>query len=135
MCNSISMSVEEVEVVLDEGVLYVVCLKVLDNEIIFFEDIVWGEVVFDSFELDDKVLFKVDGMFIYYMVNVVDDCLMEIIYVVRGEEWLLSIVYYVLFYWSLGWEQEMFVFVYLLFILKFVLESYFDKLMILVMAS
>lgn len=104
MCNSISMSVEEVEVVLDEGVLYVVCLKVLDNEIIFFEDIVWGEVVFDSFELDDKVLFKVDGMFIYYMVNVVDDCLMEIIYVVRGEEWLLSIVYYVLFYWSLGWE-------------------------------
>lgn len=73
MCNSISMSVEEVEVVLEKGVLYVVCFKVFDNEMIFFEDIVWGEVVFDSLELDDKVLFKVDGMFIYYMVNVVDD--------------------------------------------------------------
>lgn len=66
-------------------------------------------------------------MFIYYLVNIVDDYYMEIIYVICGEEWLFSIVYYVLFYWVFGWEDMMLIFVYLLLIFKFIGKGKFSK--------
>jgi glutamyl/glutaminyl-tRNA synthetase len=135
MRNSISMSAEEVEAALEKGVPRVVRLKVPDNETILFEDIVRGEVAFDSSELDDKVLLKADGMPTYHMANVVDDRLMEITHVVRGEEWLSSTAHHVLLYRSLGWEQDMPAFAHLPLILKPAPESYLDKSTIPAMAS
>ncbi|WP_350180523.1 glutamate--tRNA ligase [Phaeodactylibacter sp.] len=127
MRNSISMSEEEVEAALENGVPHVVRLKVPDGETVLFEDLVRGEVAFDSSELDDKVLLKGDGMPTYHMANVVDDRLMEITHVVRGEEWLSSTAHHVLLYRSLGWEQEMPAFAHLPLILKPAPESYLDK--------
>lgn len=127
MRNSISMGEEEVNAALDKGVPHVVRLKVPSNETVLFEDIVRGEVAFDSSELDDKVLLKADGMPTYHMANVVDDRLMEITHVVRGEEWLSSTAHHVLLYRSLGWEQDMPAFAHLPLILKPAPESYLDK--------
>lgn len=127
MRNSISMSEAEVEAALQKGVPHVVRLNVPANETVLFEDVVRGEVAFDSSELDDKVLLKADGMPTYHMANVVDDRLMEITHVVRGEEWLSSTAHHVLLYRSLGWEQEMPAFAHLPLILKPAPESYLNK--------
>ncbi|MBV6652717.1 MAG: glutamate--tRNA ligase [Mameliella sp.] len=127
MRNSISMNEEEVTAGLESGMPHVVRLKVPGNETILFEDIVRGEVAFDSSELDDKVLLKADGMPTYHMANVVDDRLMEITHVVRGEEWLSSTAHHVLLYRSLGWEQHMPAFAHLPLILKPAPESYLNK--------
>ena len=127
MRNSISMNEEEVTAALESGMPHVVRLKVPGNETILFEDIVRGEVAFDSSELDDKVLLKADGMPTYHMANVVDDRLMEITHVVRGEEWLSSTAHHVLLYRSLGWEQHMPSFAHLPLILKPAPESYLNK--------
>lgn len=127
MRNSISMNEEEVTAALESGMPHVVRLKVPGNETILFEDIVRGEVAFDSSELDDKVLLKADGMPTYHMANVVDDRLMEITHVVRGEEWLSSTAHHVLLYRSLGWEQHMPAFAHLPLILKPAPESYLNK--------
>lgn len=118
MKNSISLSAEEVEKRLEAGEPYVVRAKIPRNEEIRFKDIIRGWVVVQSSTLDDKVLYKSDGMPTYHMANIVDDHLMEISHVIRGEEWLPSAPLHVLLYQMLGWEDSMPEFAHLPLILR-----------------
>ncbi len=118
MKNSLTLSAEEVQKRLDAGEPYVVRIKIPRNEEIKFQDIIRGWVVVHSSNLDDKVLYKADGMPTYHMANVVDDYLMKITHVIRGEEWLPSGPLHVLLYRCLGWENEMPEFAHLPLILK-----------------
>jgi len=106
MRNSLSLSKGEVDDLLAAGTPYTVRLKIEPGEIIAFRDLVRGEVEFDSTELDDKVLLKADGFPTYHLANVVDDRMMEITDVIRGEEWLPSTAHHVLLYRALGWADE-----------------------------
>lgn len=107
MKNSTSLSKEEVQERIDRGDPYVVRIKIPRNEEIKFKDIIRGWVVVHSSNVDDKVLYKSDGMPTYHLANVVDDHLMKITHVIRGEEWLPSAPLHVLLYQSFGWENEM----------------------------
>ncbi len=107
MKNSLTLSQEEVNSHLAQGENVVVRLKLEPGEDISFTDIVRGEVTFNTSQLDDKVLLKADGMPTYHMANIVDDHLMKISHVVRGEEWLSSTAHHVLLYRALGWEYTM----------------------------
>ena len=78
-----------------------------ENEEVKFYDIIRGEVVVNTSTLDDKVLFKSDGMPTYHLANIVDDYLMKISHVIRGEEWLPSLPLHVLLYKAFGWEDSM----------------------------
>ena len=118
MKNSLTLSAEEVQQKIDAGEKYVVRIKMPRNEEVKFKDIIRGYVVVDSNNLDDKVLFKSDGMPTYHLANVVDDYLMKITHVIRGEEWLPSGPLHVLLYQFLGWENEMPEFAHLPLILK-----------------
>ena len=118
MNNSLTLSADEVQQKIDEGVPYVVRVKIQANEEVKFKDLIRGWVSVDSSNLDDKVLFKSDGMPTYHMANVVDDYLMKITHVIRGEEWLPSGPLHVLLYKFLGWESEMPEFAHLPLILK-----------------
>ena len=118
MKNSISLSEDEVKERMDAGEPYVIRIKVPRNEEIKFEDAIRGWVSFQSSQLDDKVIWKADGSPTYHMANVVDDHLMKITHVIRGEEWLPSTPIHVLLYKGLGWEDEMPVFAHLPLILK-----------------
>jgi glutamyl-tRNA synthetase len=93
-------------------------LIICKNEEIRFEDEIRGAVIFNSSQLDDKVIFKSDGMPTYHLANIVDDYLMEISYVIRGEEWLPSTPIHVLLYQYLGWADKMPQFAHLPLILK-----------------
>lgn len=104
MKNSLTLPEEEVERKLEEGEEYVIRLKVPRRETIRFEDEVRGFVSFESKGLDDQVLLKSDGMPTYHLANVVDDHLMEISHVIRGEEWLSSTPKHILMYEYFGWE-------------------------------
>lgn len=108
MRNSLTMSTEEVERTIEEEADYVIRLKVPRHETIRFEDEIRGMVSFDSSEVDDQVLLKSDGMPTYHLANIVDDHLMEISHVIRGEEWLSSTPKHVLMYDALGWEPPAF---------------------------
>ncbi len=127
MRNSLTMTEGELQEALDSGQPYVVRMKVPDNETVLFTDVVREEVAFDTAELDDKVLMKADGMPTYHMANIVDDHLMKITHVIRGEEWLSSTAHHVLLYRFLGWEDSMPAFAHLPLILKPSPESYLDK--------
>lgn len=105
--NSLSLSAEEVEQKLNSGFPYAIRFKMPVDEELVFEDIVRGSVMVNTNTLDDKVLFKADGMPTYHLANVVDDHLMKISHVIRGEEWLPSLPLHVLLYRSFGWEAEM----------------------------
>ena len=118
MKNSVTLSHDEVQARLAAGEPYVVRLKVPRNEEIRLNDIIRGWVSVRSTELDDKVLFKSDGMPTYHMANVVDDYTMKITHVIRGEEWLPSAPTHVLLYKYLGWEDVMPQFAHLPLILK-----------------
>ena len=118
MKNSLTLSAEETQHKINEGVPYVVRVKILADEEVKFKDLIRGWVSVDSSNLDDKVLFKSDGMPTYHMANVVDDYLMKITHVIRGEEWLPSGPLHVLLYKFLGWESEMPEFAHLPLILK-----------------
>ncbi|MCO6478690.1 MAG: glutamate--tRNA ligase [Phaeodactylibacter sp.] len=118
MKNSLTLAEEEVGRRIKEGEAHVVRLKVPTGETVSFRDQVRGQVSFDSYELDDKVLLKADGMPTYHMANVVDDYLMEITHVIRGEEWLSSTAHHVLLYQALGWEGQMPEFAHLPLILR-----------------
>ena len=118
MKNSISLSAEEVQKRLDAGEPYVVRVKIPRNEEIKFKDRIRGWVQVHSSNLDDKVLYKADGMPTYHMANVVDDYMMQITHVIRGEEWLPSGPLHVLLYRFLGWEDVMPEFAHLPLILK-----------------
>jgi glutamyl-tRNA synthetase len=118
MRNSLTISAEDVQKMLDEGVPYTIRLKVPTDEIVAFDDIIRSDVKFSSNELDDKVMLKADGMPTYHLANVVDDYLMKITHVIRGEEWLPSTAHHVLLYKFLGWEDAMPNFAHLPLILK-----------------
>lgn len=108
MKNSITLSSDEVKSLLDGGTPYVVRFKMPRNREVIINDIVRGKVVVNTNTLDDKVLFKSDGMPTYHLANVVDDHLMEISHVIRGEEWLPSAPLHMLLYEAFGWEAPEF---------------------------
>jgi len=118
MKNSLTLSQNEVEKKLEAGEPYVVRIKLNRNEEVKFEDIVRGWVSVNTNNMDDKVLFKSDGMPTYHLANIVDDHLMEISHVIRGEEWLPSAPLHVLLYRYLGWEDTMPQFAHLPLLLK-----------------
>lgn len=107
MKNSLTLSEDEVKRRIDAGEPYVVRIKIPRNEEVRLKDIIRGWVVVNSNELDDKVLFKSDGMPTYHLANIVDDYMMQITHVIRGEEWLPSAPLHVLLYRYLGWEEVM----------------------------
>lgn len=116
--NSLTMSQAEVSTLLDAGEHYVIRVKIPEHETITVHDLIRGLVTVDSALLDDKVLYKSDGMPTYHLANVVDDYLMKISHVIRGEEWLPSAPLHVLLYRYLGWEKEMPEFAHLPLLLK-----------------
>lgn len=113
MANSLSLSPEEVAARMAAGAPYVVRMKMPAGREVIFQDKVRGEVRFQTDQLDDKVLLKSDGMPTYHLANVVDDHLMEVTHVIRGEEWLSSTPLHVLLYEALGWGDTMPTFVHL----------------------
>lgn len=116
--NSLTLTADEVQSRLQSGEHYVVRILIPGGEEIVLYDQIRGEVVVHTDTLDDKVLFKSDGMPTYHLANVVDDHLMEITHVIRGEEWLPSAPLHVLLYKYLGWEEEMPHFAHLPLLLK-----------------
>ncbi len=107
MKNSLSLGKNEVEEKMKAGESYVVRIKIPENKEIKVEDVIRGEVLINSKEVDDKVLFKSDGLPTYHLANIVDDHLMKISHVIRGEEWLPSTPLHVLLYDFLGWKDSM----------------------------
>ncbi|MEG1580601.1 MAG: glutamate--tRNA ligase, partial [Bacteroidaceae bacterium] len=119
MCNSLTLSKEEVDQRIADGAQYVVRFKVIPHEEIHVQDLIRGDVKINSSVLDDKVLYKsADGLPTYHLANIVDDHLMEISHVIRGEEWLPSAPLHVLLYRAFGWEDTMPSFAHLPLLLK-----------------
>jgi glutamyl-tRNA synthetase len=118
MRNSLTLSESEVKALIDSGTPYVIRLKVPKKEEIRLNDLIRGWVMVYSTQIDDKVLMKSDGMPTYHLANVVDDYLMKISHVIRGEEWLPSAPLHVLLYRFLGWEKDMPQFAHLPLLLK-----------------
>ncbi|MDE6536510.1 MAG: glutamate--tRNA ligase [Muribaculaceae bacterium] len=119
MRNSLTMTPEEVQRLIDEGNQYVVRFKIEPNEDVVVDDLVRGMVTINSSILDDKVLYKsADDLPTYHLANIVDDHLMEVSHVIRGEEWLPSAPLHVLLYRAFGWEDTMPQFVHLPLLLK-----------------
>jgi glutamyl-tRNA synthetase len=118
MRNSLTLPPEEVKALLANKTPYVVRLKVPRKEEIRLNDLIRGWVMVHSSQVDDKVLMKSDGMPTYHLAHVVDDYLMKISHVIRGEEWLPSAPLHVLLYKYLGWENEMPQFAHLPLLLK-----------------
>lgn len=116
--NSLTMSKVEVQQKLDSGVPYVVRFKFDPDREIVMNDLIRGEVRVQASTLDDKVLFKSDGMPTYHLANITDDYLMKISHVIRGEEWLPSLPLHVELYRALGWKESMPQFAHLPLILK-----------------
>lgn len=108
MKNSLTLSTEEVLQRLGSGEPYVIRFKMPKHDDVRFKDAVRDWVVFNTSTLDDKVLMKSDGMPTYHLANIVDDHLMEITHVIRGEEWLPSAPLHILLYDSLGWDAPVF---------------------------
>ncbi len=118
MTNSLTISAEETQARIASGAAYVIRLKVPIKEDIRFKDIVRDWVSVHSSVVDDKVLLKSDGMPTYHLANVVDDHLMGITHVIRGEEWLPSAPLHILLYRAFGWEATMPQFAHLPLLLK-----------------
>ena len=106
--NSLVLSKEEVTNRIANGDKYVVRFKSPQDEILFMQDEIRGEIKIDTNVLDDKILFKSDGMPTYHLANIVDDHLMEISHVIRGEEWLPSMALHILLYKAFGWNAPKF---------------------------
>lgn len=119
MRNSLTMPKEEVDRLVADGVQYVVRFKVEPGEDVHVHDMIRGDVVIKSDILDDKVLYKsADELPTYHLANIVDDHLMEVTHVIRGEEWLPSAPLHVLLYRAFGWEDTMPRFAHLPLLLK-----------------
>jgi len=118
MKNSLTISQKELESNINEGKHYVIRIKIPENQEISVIDLIRGKVTVNSSLLDDKVLYKSDGMPTYHLANVVDDYLMKITHVIRGEEWLPPSPLHVLLYQYLGWEASMPEFAHLPLLLK-----------------
>ena len=108
LSNSISLSKDEVLKRLENNEKYVIRFKIPENETIVLHDIIRGEMKIDTNTLDDKVLFKSDGLPTYHFANIVDDYSMEISHVIRGEEWLPSLALHMLLYKAFGWKAPEF---------------------------
>ena len=106
--NSLTLSVEETKAKIEAGEDYVIRFKCPQDETLLLEDDIRGTIKIDTNILDDKVLFKSDGMPTYHLANIVDDHLMEITHVIRGEEWLPSMALHVLLYKAFGWDAPNF---------------------------
>ncbi len=118
MRNSLTLPEDEVKRLIEAGTPYVIRLKVPRKEEIRLNDLIRGWVLVHATQIDDKVLMKSDGMPTYHLANVVDDYLMKITHVIRGEEWLPSAPLHVLLYKYLGWENDMPQFAHLPLLLK-----------------
>lgn len=108
MKNSLSLSPEETKKHLDKGENITIRLNIPQDRTIHIKDEVRGDVSFESNELDDKIILKGDGMPTYHLANIVDDHLMEITHVIRGEEWLPSTAHHILMYEMFGWTAPSF---------------------------
>jgi glutamyl-tRNA synthetase len=108
LCNSLSSSGADWKERIENGEPYVIRYKMPLGEEIHFDDVIRGHIVVNTNTLDDKVLFKSDGMPTYHLANIVDDHLMEITHVIRGEEWLPSLPLHFLLYRSFGWQAPQF---------------------------
>lgn len=108
LVNSLSLSAEETQQKIDAGEDYVIRFKSPQDETLLLQDTIRGEIRIDTNILDDKVLFKADGMPTYHLANVVDDHLMDISHVIRGEEWLPSLALHQLLYNAFGWDAPEF---------------------------
>ena len=108
LVNSLVLSEEEVQKRIDAGDKYVIRFKIPESEILYMQDEIRGRITIKTNTLDDKVLFKSDGMPTYHLANIVDDHLMEISHVIRGEEWLPSMPLHVLLYQAFDWEVPKF---------------------------
>ncbi len=106
--NSLNLEPEETLKRIDGGEDYVIRFMAPENESLELEDLIRGNIEVDTSVIDDKVLFKSDGMPTYHLANIVDDHLMEITHVIRGEEWLPSLPLHVLLYRAFGWEAPQF---------------------------
>ncbi|MEZ7506363.1 glutamate--tRNA ligase [Flavobacterium sp. Arc2] len=106
--TSLVISVEETAKRIANGDAYVIRFKTPVGETLHLQDIIRGDVKFETSLLDDKVLFKSDGMPTYHLANIVDDHLMETSHVIRGEEWLPSMPLHVLLYRAFGWDAPEF---------------------------
>jgi glutamyl-tRNA synthetase len=106
--NSLSLTQDEINAKIEAGEPFVIRFKSPQDETLHLKDIVRGDMQIDTNVLDDKILFKSDGMPTYHLANIVDDHLMEITHVIRGEEWLPSLALHVLLYRSFGWDAPEF---------------------------
>jgi glutamyl-tRNA synthetase len=119
MRNSLTLSADEVKSLIENHTQYVVRIKIEPDIPITVNDLIRGEVVINSSVLDDKVIYKsADELPTYHLANVVDDHLMEISHVIRGEEWLPSAPLHVWLYKSFGWDDTMPQFAHLPLLLK-----------------
>ena len=108
LSNSLSLSAEETQAKIEAGDDYVIRFKSPQDETLHLKDIIRGDIKIDTNVLDDKVLFKSDGMPTYHLANIVDDHLMEISHVIRGEEWLPSLALHYQLYKAFGWDAPEF---------------------------
>ncbi|MFW5975009.1 MAG: glutamate--tRNA ligase [Bacteroidota bacterium] len=108
MTNSFTLPAEEVKQRIDNGDPHVIRFRMPENEVVQSKDIIRGEIKVNTNTLDDKVLFKSDGMPTYHFANIVDDHLMQISHVIRGEEWLPSLTLHTMLYNAFGWEVPQF---------------------------
>jgi glutamyl-tRNA synthetase len=104
--NSLSLSAEETKALLDAGTPHTIRIKMPEDEIVSFDDMIRGRVSFETKLIDDKVLLKADGMPTYHLAVVVDDKAMEISHIFRGEEWLPSAPVHLLLWEYLGWKDQ-----------------------------
>lgn len=117
--NSLTLSADEVNARIEKGEPWVIRFKMPENEEVATNDLIRGSVTFNTSTLDDKVLYKsVDELPTYHLANIVDDYLMKITHVIRGEEWLPSVPLHVMLYRAFGWEDVMPQFAHLPLILK-----------------
>ncbi|MFI5186726.1 MAG: glutamate--tRNA ligase [Chitinophagales bacterium] len=107
MRNSLTLPEDEVKKLLDAATRHVIRIKIPGNETVSLNDMIRGEIHFDTTIIDDKVLLKADGMPTYHLAVVVDDYLMKISHAFRGEEWLPSAPVHILLWKYLGWEKDM----------------------------
>ncbi|MDM1518727.1 glutamate--tRNA ligase [Myroides odoratimimus] len=108
LSTSLKLSKEEVDAKIANGEAYVIRFKTPVGETLHLKDIIRGDIKFETSLLDDKVLYKSDGMPTYHLANIVDDHLMETSHVIRGEEWLPSLPLHELLYKAFGWEAPEF---------------------------
>ena len=106
--NSVSLKEADWKEKIERGEPYVIRYKMPHNEEIHFNDLIRGQIVVNTSTLDDKVLFKSDGMPTYHLAHIVDDHYMEISHVIRGEEWLPSLPLHLIIYRSFGWEPPLY---------------------------